>query len=109
MASKGIKINLACFIMNKMIRVLKERKRSKRKKILKETTSFNAIHHTHNPLCQVLGNLSPKYEMVPFAVKYNLASIAKMGYRDHNNDGIFVKIRGVVDDDDDGEKLALAT
>ena len=27
-----------------------------------------------------------------------------MGYKDHDNDDIFVKVRGVVDKDDDGEK-----
>ena len=46
--------------------------------------------------------------MVPFVVTYNLASITKMGYKDHDNDGIFVKIRGV-DKDDNGEKHPLAT
>ena len=43
--------------------------------------------------------LQPKYEMVQIAVVYNLASIAKMGYKDLDNNGNFVKIRG-----DEGEK-----
>ena len=50
--------------------------------------------------------MSQKYKMVPFAVKYNLGSITKIGYRDHDNDDIFVKVRGVVDKDDDGEEQA---
>ena len=54
-----------------------------------------------------LGNLSPRYKKVPFAITYNLVLITKMGYRDHDNDGIFVKVRGVIDDDDDdGDKQA---
>ena len=54
-----------------------------------------------------LGSLSPKYEMLFFAVKYNSASITKMGYQDQNNNGKFVKVRGVVDEDDDDEENAL--
>ena len=48
-----------------------------------------------------LGTLSPKYEMFPIAVKYNLASIAKMGYKDHDKSWKFVKVHGVVDDDEE--------
>ena len=47
--------------------------------------------------------LQPKYEMVEIAVVYNLASIAKMGYKDPDNNGNFVKIRG-----DEGEEDELA-
>ena len=42
--------------------------------------------------------------MIPIAVTYNLTSIAKMGYRDNDNNGIFVKVRGTHDEDDEGEK-----
>ena len=42
--------------------------------------------------------------MVHFTVTYNLASITKMGYRDCDNDNKFVKVRGVVYDDDDGKE-----
>ena len=38
------------------------------------------------------------------AVTYNLASIAKMGYKDTNNNGIFVKVRGTQKEDDEGEE-----
>ena len=54
-----------------------------------------------------LGNLSPRYEMIPFAVTYNLALITKMGYKDRDNDGIFVKVKGAVDENDDGEEHPL--
>ena len=43
--------------------------------------------------------LQPKYEMVQIAVVYNLASIAKMCYKDPDNNENFVKIR-----DDEGEE-----
>ena len=43
--------------------------------------------------------LQPKYEMVQIAVVYNLASIAKMGYKDPDNNKNFVKMRG-----DEGEE-----
>ena len=48
--------------------------------------------------------LQPKYEMILIAVTYNLTSIAKMGYRDNDNNGIFVKVRGAHDENDQGEK-----
>ena len=43
--------------------------------------------------------IEPKYEMVQIAVVYNLASISKMGYKDPDNNGNFVKMR-----DDEGEE-----
>ena len=55
-----------------------------------------------------LGFLSPRYEMIHFAVKYNLDPITKMGYRDQNNNGKFVKVRGVMDEDDDEKENTLA-
>ena len=53
---------------------------------------------------KTLGIVSPKYEMIPIAVTYNLPSIANMGYRDKDNNGIFVKVRGAHDEDDEGEE-----
>ena len=43
--------------------------------------------------------LQPKYEFVQIAVVYNLASIARMGYKDPDNTGNFIKMRG-----DEGEE-----
>ena len=48
--------------------------------------------------------MQPKYEMIPIAVTYILASIAKMGYKDKDNNGIFVKVQGAHDEDDEGEE-----
>ena len=45
--------------------------------------------------------LQPKYEMVQIAVVYNLASIAKMGYNDLDNNENFVKIRGDKGEEDE--------
>ena len=47
--------------------------------------------------------LQPKYELILIIVTYNLASIAKMGYKDIDNNGIFVKVRGAQEEDDEGE------
>ena len=46
--------------------------------------------------------------MIPIAVTYNLASIAKMSYKDKDNNGIFVKVRGAHDEDDEGEETELS-
>ena len=51
-----------------------------------------------------LGIVQPKYEMIPIVVTYNLASIAKMSYKDKDNNGIFVKVWGVHDEDNEGEE-----
>ena len=48
--------------------------------------------------------LQAKYEIISIVVTYNLASIAKMGYKDTNNNGIFVKVQGAQDEDDEGEE-----
>ena len=42
--------------------------------------------------------------MILIAVTYNLAFIAKMGYKDKDNNEIFFKGRGAHDEDDEGEK-----
>ena len=46
--------------------------------------------------------------MIQIAVTYNLASIAKMGYKDTDNYGIFVKFRGAQEEDDEGEEREQA-
>ena len=51
-----------------------------------------------------LGIMQPKYEMIPIVVTYNLAFIAKMGYKDKDNNEIFVKVRGAHNEDDEGEE-----
>ena len=48
--------------------------------------------------------MQPKYEMIPIAVTYNLASITKMEYKDKDNNGIFVKVRGAHNEDYEGEE-----
>ena len=85
MASKGIKINLSRFIMNKMLKVLKEKENEAQSK-KKKTSQFAVpyvtliIHYAKS-----LGILQPKYEMILIVVTYNLASIAKMGYKNKDN------------------------
>ena len=48
--------------------------------------------------------MQPKYEMILIAITYNLASIAKMGYKDIDNNGIFVKVHGAQDENDEGDE-----
>ena len=48
--------------------------------------------------------LQPKYEIILIVVTYNLASIIKMGYKATDNNGIFVKVWGTQDEDDEGEE-----
>ena len=45
--------------------------------------------------------LQPKYELISIVVTYNLASIAKMGYKDTENNRIFVKVCGAQEEDDE--------
>ena len=47
--------------------------------------------------------------MVHLAITYNVASIPKMGYKNNNNNCIFVKVRGAGDEDDDGEENTPVT
>ena len=48
--------------------------------------------------------LQHKYELIQIAVTYNLASIAKMGYKDIDNNGIFIQVLGAQEEDDEGEE-----
>ena len=105
----GTKINLSRFIMKKMFKVLKEKdKEAKSKRKTSQQSQFAVPYVTLiTHYAKTLGILNPRYELFPIAITYNLASIAKMGYKDNNNNRIFVKVRGV-NGDDDGEEHALA-
>ena len=48
--------------------------------------------------------VQPKYEMILITITYNLASIARMGYKDKDNNEIFIKVRGAYDENDKGEE-----
>ena len=106
MASKGTKMNLSRFVMNKMLKVLNEKEKKEQSKRKKTSQSQFTVPYvtliTH--YAKSLDILQPKYEMIPIAVTYNLASIAKMGYRDNDNNGIFVKVLGTHDEDGEGEE-----
>ena len=94
MASIGTKINLTRFIMKKMLKILSEKEKEAKSKRKKTSKSLFAVPYvtliTH--YAKSLEILQLKYEMVQIAVVYNLASIAKMGYKDLDNNGNFVKI-----------------
>ena len=106
MASKGTKINLSQFIINKMLKILKEKEKKAQSKKKKTSQSEFAVPYvtliTH--YAKYLGILQPKYEMILIAVTYNLASITKMVYKDKDNSKIFDKVRSAHDEDDKGEE-----
>ena len=89
MVSTGTKINLVGFIIKKMLKILREKEKETTSKRKKTSLSLFAIPYvtliTHYAKSVEL--LQPKYEMVQIAVVYNLASIAKMGYKDPDNIG----------------------
>ena len=103
MASTETKINLVGFIIKKMLKILREKEKKATSKRKKTSLSLFAILYvtliTH--YAKSLEILQPKYEMVQIPVVYNLASIAKMGYKDPDNNGNFVKIRGDEDEEDE--------
>ena len=100
-ATTGTKINLAEFIVKKMLKILHEKEKKASSKRKKTSTSLFAIPYvtliTHYARSAKI--LQPKYELVQIAIVYNLASIAKMGYKDLDNTGNFIKMRG-----DEGEE-----
>ena len=101
MATTGTKINLAGFIVKKMLKILHEKEKEASSKRKKTLLSLFALPYvtliTH--YARSVQILQPKYELVLIAVIYNLSSIAKMSYKDPDNTGNFIKMRG-----DEGEE-----
>ena len=110
MASIGTKINLARFIMKKMLKILREKEKEAKSKRKKTSQSLFTIPYvtfiTH--YANSLEILQPKYEMVQIVVVYNLASIAKIGYKDPDNNGNFVKTRGDEGEEDEPTQASKA-
>ena len=90
-----------------MLKILNEKEKEARSKRKKTLLSQFAIPYvtliTHYAKSSQLLQ-PPKYEWISIAVTYNLASIAKMGYKDTKNNEIFVKVLGVQEEDDEGEE-----
>lgn len=109
MTSKGEKINLVGYMMNKMLLTLKEKKKevgAKKKSSLQQMVFVPyMILITH--YVKYLGSSSSKYELILIAVTYDLGSISNMEYKDPNNDGKYVKVQNVQDNDDE-DKAASA-
>ena len=103
MATIGTKINLAGFIIKKMLKILHEKEKEASSKRKKTSLSLFAIPYvtliTH--YAKSVKILQPKYEMIQIAMVYNLASIAKMGYKNPDNTGNFIKMRGDEGEDDE--------
>ena len=89
-----------------MLKILNQKEKKAKSKRKKTSLSQFAIPYvtliTHYAKSSQL--LQPKYELIPIAVTYNLASIAKMSYKDTDNNGIFVKVRDAQEEDDEGEE-----
>ena len=92
--------------MKKMLKFLKEKEKEAQSKRKKTSLSQFAISYvtliTH--YTKSLEILQPKHEIILIVVTYNLASIIKMGYKATDNNGIFVKVRGTQEEDDEGEE-----
>ena len=101
MATTGTKINLVGFIIKKMLKILNEKENEASSKRKKTSQSLFAISYVTliTQYARSAKILQPKYELVQIAVVYNLASIAKIGYKDPYNTGNFIKMRG-----DEGEE-----
>ena len=96
MASTGSKINFARFIMKKMVKIMNEKEKEARSK--RRTTSLSQFAIPYVTIITYYAKstqlLQPKYELIQIAITYNLASIAKMGYKDTDNNRNFIKVRG---------------
>ena len=84
------------------MRKKRKQKTSERKLFLSQFAIPYVTLKTHCAKSSQL--LQPKYELILIAVTYNLASIAKMGYKDIDNNEIFVKVCGAQEEDDKGEE-----
>ena len=93
----------AGFIIKKMLKILHKKENEASSKRKKTSLSLFAIPYvtliTH--YVKSVKILKPKYEMVQIAMVYNLASIAKMGYKDLDNTENFIKMRGDEGEDDE--------
>ena len=87
METIGTKINVSRFIMNKMIKVLKEKdKEAKSRRKTSQQSQFRVPYVTLiTHYAKTLGTLNLRYEFLPIAVTYNLALMAKMGCKDNNH------------------------
>ena len=92
--------------MKKMLKILNEKEKEAKSKRKKTSLSqFEILYVTLiTHYTKSLQLLQPKSELISIAVTYNLASIAKMGYKDTDNNGIFVKVHGTQEEDDEGEE-----
>ena len=102
MVSTGIEINLAQFIINKMMKVLKDKeKETKGKQKLALHPQVYVLYITIiTHYVKTLGTLNARYEVIPLAVTYYVASITKIGYKDNNSNGIFMKVKGASGEND---------
>ena len=109
--SESEKINLGRFLINKMIKVLndKEKKAKGKQKSTQGPSMIVPYVTLITQYMKSLGTINARYEMLPLVVSYNVALITKMGYKDRNNDGNFVKIRSVGDDDNDNDENQAIT
>ena len=89
MAMKGQKINLARYIMDKMISTLKQKITSAKKNPLLYGKVAVPYVNILMVIAHRMNRWNPRYKLIKFGVKYDLASVSKMGY--HKVNGEWVK------------------
>ena len=89
MAANGQKINLARYIMDKMISTLKQKIASAKKNPPLHGKVAVPYVNILTLMARRMSRWNPRYELIKLGVKYDLASVSKMGY--HKVNGIWIK------------------
>ena len=89
MAVRGEKINLGRYIMDKMISTLKQKIASAKKNPPLHGKVAVPYVNILTLIARRMSRWNPRYELIKLGVKYDLASVSKMGY--HKVNGVWIK------------------
>ena len=89
MAIRGQKINLARYIIDKMISTLKQKIASAKKNPPLHGKVAVLYVNILTLIARRISRWNPRYELIKLGVKYDLASVSKMGY--HKVNGVWIK------------------
>ena len=78
MAIRGQKINLARYIMDKMISTLKQKIESAKKNLLLHGKVAVPYVNILTVITRRMSRWNPRYELIKLDVEYDLASVSKM-------------------------------
>ena len=87
MAVRGHKINLARYIMDKMISTLKQKIASAKKNLPLHGKVAVSYVNILTLIARRMSRWNLRYELIKLGVKYDLASVSKMGYHKVNGHG----------------------